>query len=88
MEESSRLPQRKRRRKATDPPKELLVIPLLVRFENQKVTQGEKTNTDGNTKAVPGNNNEGTVHLRGSLLCVFGKMPIDLIIGYYLFVYD
>ncbi|XP_073489393.1 uncharacterized protein KIAA2012 homolog isoform X2 [Aquarana catesbeiana] len=57
-EESSRFLQRKRRRKAADPPKELLVIPLLVRFENQKVPQGEKTNTDGNAKAVPVNNDE------------------------------
>ncbi|KAM5151854.1 uncharacterized protein KIAA2012 homolog [Mantella aurantiaca] len=58
IEESSRFPQRKRRRKATDPPKELLIIPLLVRFENQKTTQGEKTNTTGNTKTVPMNNDE------------------------------
>ncbi|XP_066431515.1 uncharacterized protein KIAA2012 homolog isoform X2 [Eleutherodactylus coqui] len=43
IEEPSNIPQRKRRRRATDPPKELLVIPLLVHFENQKVTQEEQT---------------------------------------------
>ncbi|XP_040213170.1 uncharacterized protein KIAA2012 homolog isoform X2 [Rana temporaria] len=77
MEECSRLPQRKRRRKATDPPKELLVIPLLVRFENQKVTQGEKTNTDGNTKAVPGNNNQDYMSNKLQSQEVYKEEPTD-----------
>ncbi|KAM9305610.1 uncharacterized protein KIAA2012 homolog [Gastrophryne carolinensis] len=58
MEDSSRIPQRKRRRRGADPPKELLVIPLLVHFENQKATQGEKTAMEKSMKAGPMNNNE------------------------------
>ncbi|XP_072275238.1 uncharacterized protein KIAA2012 homolog [Pyxicephalus adspersus] len=61
MEESSRVPQRKMRRKATDPPKELLVIPLLVHFENKKVTQEEKTSTDESREAEPLNNDKGYI---------------------------
>ncbi|XP_056391304.1 uncharacterized protein KIAA2012 homolog isoform X2 [Hyla sarda] len=58
IEESSKIPQRKRRRQATDPPKELLVIPLLVRFENQKVTQEEQARMDEATKnGIPNSNN-------------------------------
>ncbi|XP_069839395.1 uncharacterized protein KIAA2012 homolog isoform X2 [Dendropsophus ebraccatus] len=57
IQESSKLPQRKRRRQAADPPKELLVIPLLVRFENQKVTQEEQSNVDETTKnGIPTSN--------------------------------
>ncbi|XP_075685860.1 uncharacterized protein KIAA2012 homolog [Rhinoderma darwinii] len=58
IEEASKIPQRKRRRQATDPPKELLVIPLLVCFENQKVNQEEKTCMDEKTKSAISNNNE------------------------------
>ncbi|XP_075036241.1 uncharacterized protein KIAA2012 homolog [Mixophyes fleayi] len=48
-EEPSKVPQRRRRCKASDPPKELLVIPLLVHFENQKVNrEEEKRNLEGN----------------------------------------
>ncbi|XP_044129816.1 uncharacterized protein KIAA2012 homolog isoform X3 [Bufo gargarizans] len=50
IEEPSKIPQRKRRRHATDPPKELLIIPLLVRFENQKVNQEEQTGMGEITK--------------------------------------
>ncbi|XP_077304720.1 uncharacterized protein KIAA2012 homolog isoform X4 [Lithobates pipiens] len=77
MEESSRFPQRKRRRKASDPPKELLVIPLLVRFENQKITQGEKTKTDGNTKAVPVNNDEDYTSKKLQSQEAYKEEPVD-----------
>ncbi|KAM3916928.1 uncharacterized protein KIAA2012 homolog [Leptodactylus fuscus] len=46
IEEPSKIPQRRRRRQATDPPKELLVIPLLVHFENQRVNQEDQTGKD------------------------------------------
>ncbi|XP_018409514.1 PREDICTED: uncharacterized protein KIAA2012-like [Nanorana parkeri] len=76
-DESIRIPQRKRRRKAADPPKELLIIPLLVRFENQKVTQEEKTNTDGNTKAVPMNNDEEKMNNNLQSQKVYKEEPVD-----------
>ncbi|XP_068101210.1 uncharacterized protein KIAA2012 homolog isoform X2 [Hyperolius riggenbachi] len=58
MEESFRAPQRKRRYRTEDQPKELLVIPLLVQFENQKVNPRQRTNTNGSMKSVPEDNNE------------------------------
>ncbi|CAH2305961.1 Hypothetical predicted protein [Pelobates cultripes] len=42
LEETVRVPRRKRRLCATEPPKELLVIPLLVQFENQKINKEGK----------------------------------------------
>ncbi|XP_053326594.1 uncharacterized protein KIAA2012 homolog isoform X2 [Spea bombifrons] len=44
LEETPRVAQPNRRLRASEPPKELLVIPLLVRFENQK------SNADENSK--------------------------------------
>ncbi|XP_077128206.1 uncharacterized protein KIAA2012 homolog isoform X2 [Ranitomeya variabilis] len=49
-EDASRIPQRKRRRQATTPPKELLVIPLLVCFENPKINQEDQMRMDVNPK--------------------------------------
>ncbi|KAM8934105.1 uncharacterized protein KIAA2012 homolog [Pelodytes ibericus] len=43
-EKTRRDPRRERRRRITEPPKELIIIPLLVRFESQKDSQ------EGNTK--------------------------------------
>ncbi|CAN2389140.1 hypothetical protein PRIEUP_LOCUS17259 [Pristimantis euphronides] len=59
IEEPFKIQQSKRRRQATNPPKELLVIPLLVHFENQKVNQEEQTGMDESTKSA--NNNEEPV---------------------------
>ncbi|XP_073502554.1 uncharacterized protein KIAA2012 homolog isoform X2 [Phyllobates terribilis] len=50
IEDTSKIPQRKRRSQAANPPKELLVIPLLVCFENQKINQEDQMSTDANTK--------------------------------------
>ncbi|XP_069589673.1 uncharacterized protein KIAA2012 homolog isoform X3 [Ranitomeya imitator] len=45
-EDASKILQRKRRRQATNPPKELLVIPLLVCFENQKINREDQMKMD------------------------------------------
>ncbi|KAM4026370.1 uncharacterized protein KIAA2012 homolog [Anomaloglossus baeobatrachus] len=59
IEEASKISQRKRRSQATDPPKELLVIPLLVCFENQKINQEDQRVMEGNTKnEISYSNNE------------------------------
>uniref|UniRef100_A0A8C5WBX6 Uncharacterized protein n=1 Tax=Leptobrachium leishanense TaxID=445787 RepID=A0A8C5WBX6_9ANUR len=50
MEETSPAPQRKRRLRAADPPKELLVIPLLVQFESQKTNQEESIKSGEGSK--------------------------------------
>ncbi|XP_073407618.1 uncharacterized protein KIAA2012 homolog isoform X2 [Dendrobates tinctorius] len=50
IDDASKIPQRKRRSQATNPPKELLVIPLLVCFENQKLNQEDQMRMDANPK--------------------------------------
>ncbi|XP_018091660.1 uncharacterized protein KIAA2012 isoform X2 [Xenopus laevis] len=50
FDEISRAPKRKRRCQATDPPKELLVIPLLIHFQPQQPKQEEKPNRAESTQ--------------------------------------
>ncbi|KAG8558944.1 hypothetical protein GDO81_017192 [Engystomops pustulosus] len=79
IEEPIKIPQRKIRRQATDPPKELLIIPLLVRFENQKVHQDIHAGKDEtiNNQYLTSNNNEESAGGKSKNEEVFNEEQVE-----------